>query len=234
MASKKEDGERDPFGGMDVVDKLTGGALSVHSAKLNDTAMLIEEERRRREKQAKLRAMKPWQRRKYERDSQRVRLTLYIPEPLSRLINALAKQESTSPSSAAAWLIAVGLRKWDEGEVEQPRFARARSIRVSKSILLPEEWDGKRRERTFDLPDLKADIYRLSKLYDCGRSDIAAWLMSIGASAYKAGLTPEREASDDMRYPFKLKLPDRSVAKVKRARFSSSPTDVLNRFLSEE
>ena len=193
---------------------------------------IVEEDQKLRERRAKLRAMKPWQRRKAERDARRVRVSLRLPEPLLDLVQEISQQEITSPSSAAEWLIAEGVRLWNSGKAPAPQVTRPRSIRVKVSLILPDEWDGKRQSRTFDLPHAINNVSVLAQEYGCGRSDAAAWLMSIGASAYRSGTVPEREFSNDIRYTFRLKLP--RVRGERREGRNGSPIDALRSYLDSE
>lgn len=203
----KKDDSKDPFGGMNVVEALLGGARrsAVSPQTRTDADVMLEAEQKR----AKLRKMKPWQRKKYERDARRIRFTVSISLPLSELVNEISEQEQVSASSAAAWLLAVGLDRWKKGEVSSPITTRPRGLRTEASLVIPAEWDGERKERSFDVPlSLKEEVYKIVNEYKCGRSDAASWLMSVGATAYRAGaVEPTRVPGDSIRYPFKLVLP---------------------------
>jgi len=196
----------------------------------SEVGELLDEDRKRRERRAKLRKMKPWQRRKYERDMKRARFTIHLPKPLLEAVMETARQELVSPSSAATWLIAVGFRKWKEG-VAVPRVARARTPRLEHSLVIPDRWNGERKRRTFDLPDVVDAIREVSRAYGCGRSDAAAWLMSVGVEAYDAGLSPTREPSMDVRYSFRLKLP--RGPRSKKVEEKASPGDILRQYINQ-
>ena len=190
---------------------------------------LVEKDQKLRERRAKLRKMKPWQRRKYERDKRRAKLTVYLPQPLSSLVDEIAKHEIVSPSSAASWLIATGLKLWSEGKALSPTITKSRNLRTEHSLAVSPEWSGERRKRTFDLPAFKKNVEALANEYGCGASDVVAWLMSIGGSAYRSGGMPQREASDSIRYPFRLKLP--RVRDAVGEQENKSPADILRQFV---
>ncbi len=233
MAGKKEGKERNPFGNVNVVEALTGGSYRPRSHEPSDAEILLEEEKKRRERQSKLRKMKPWQRKKYERDAKRVKLSVRIPKPLSDLVNSISDSESVSPSSAALWLAGIGVNLWRSGNAEAPEITKSRSLRTENSIVISGEWDGPRVKRTFDdTGTLKESLMSIVAQFRCGISDALAWLMELGAEEYRKGLIPEREPSDNIRYPFKLKLP-----KVQDSwtQYGSphAPNEVLKRFFDE-
>lgn len=227
----KKDDSKDPFGGMNVVERLTGGFQGVTTASsMSDAEVVL----RANEEREKLRSMKPWQRRKYERDKQRVKLSVRVPMPLSELIDELSETESVSPSSAALWLVTIGLYQWLDG-TEQPEPTIPRSIRAKVGLALPEEWEGKRVKRTFDnMQTAKALLDTMTRRYECGISDAFAWALSVGAKAYRNGVRPEREVARDVRHPFKLRIPAYSGKAAARGEEETTPESVLRRFLEEK
>lgn len=226
--------ERNPFKRKNVVAAMLGYEDETPAPgpkpDLPTAVDVLEKDMAARERQAKLRKMKPWQRRKYERDLSRVRLTVYIPVPLLDLVDEIAEQQAVSPSSVVSWLVTNGLELWADNKVEPPKRVKPRNYRVKFALALPPEWDGEKKERAYELPELKEEIYRLAEEFECGRSSVIAWLMSVGATAYKEGLVePMRVQHDSMRYPFRLLVP---TPKLKVATtLNSKPQEVLSRYL---
>jgi hypothetical protein len=230
--------DRNPFKGKNVVAARLGHDLVPEPRSGLPTAQdVLEREEAAKERQAKLRKMKPWQRKKYERDQNRLRLSVRIPQPLVDITNEISRRYSVSPASSASWLATVGLREWRSGRVPPPAVVSARSLRTEFSLSLPSHWDGIRVKRTFDLPpELLEDVRRLAQELRCGQSDVISWLMSIGAESYRLGEQPVREASDSIRYPFRLTLPKvgGQMFRGKKGEEQSSPEQVLKDFFGDK
>jgi len=228
--------ERNPFKRKNVVAAMLGyeGETLAPEPKpdLPTAVDVLERDMAAKERQAKLRKMKPWERRRYERDRQRVKVSLTLPRPLLGQIMEISRQEIVPPSSVAEWLIAEGSRRWKSGEVPPPEVTRPRNLRVKVSLVLPSQWEGERESRTFDLPHVLENVYELAKHYGCGRSDAAAWLMSVGLVAFQSGVFPDKERSNDMRFAFRFKLPRKSN-KAMSSEKPVSPVDVVRRLTNE-
>ncbi len=228
--------ERNPFKRKNVVAAMLGyedETLAPGPKPDLPTAVdVLEKDMAARERQAKMRKMKPWERNRYLRDQQRVRLTVYIPEPLSELIDTISEEMQASPSSVAAWLIDYGLQQWEASKVVAPQVIKSRNFKVKKALKLPDRWDGPSKERTFDLPGYKERIYAIVQRFGCGRSAAVSWLMSIGADAYSKGeAVPEREPSESVRFPFRLVIGHRSKVSLKR--LTGGPRDTIDRFFDD-
>lgn len=229
--------DRNPFKGKNVVAAMLGhDPVPKPKPGLPTGVDVLRKEEAEKERQAKLRKMKPWQRKKYERDRQRKRWSVYIPKGLSDLVDEISNGEAVSPSSAASWLIVTGYELWKSGKIPPPTVVRARSIRMERSLEMLPGWEDRRVQRTFDSDDFEEIVAELTHRYKCGRSDAVAWLMSGGATAYRNGVTPKREPSDSIRYPFRLKLSNalKRSANDEKQSVDVSPERVLKTFFSGE
>ncbi len=84
------------------------------------------------------RSMSKAERREAQRQADRVRVTLDVPDWLKARLMEAAEEEMCSASSLAAYLLMDGLRRWRRGEVDPPKTP-SESPRFEWLVDVPEE-----------------------------------------------------------------------------------------------
>ena len=229
-----EEGDRDPLKRMNVSARLMGRAVAAppdSPAEQSEVDRIVEEDQKLRERRAKLRAMKPWQRKKVMRDAQRTRLALRLPVRVVEEIRKVADDYRASPAAAITWLITIALRDVKASGVN-PSLEQSRDLRNPFRVSLPPEWDGAKRRVAYDIDtDLKEQIDALRESYRCSLWSLVAWLVVTGLALHRAGEEPVVVPSTSLRYSFVLQA---TASRGRSSRQSSNdPRALVRRFLGD-
>ena len=182
---------------------------------------IVEEDQKLRERRAKLRAMKPWQRRKYQRDMKRVRWHLRLPKPVVKAVLEVAGEYKAPPASALSWLVSIALRE-TIAQGKTPPLEPSRDLRNETRVALPPEWMGERVRVMYDVDeDLRKQVDVLRSVHGCSLWSMVAWLVTVGMALYHAGVEPVMEPSTNLRYGF--------VLHPARVRGNAAENDVVGR-----
>lgn len=92
-------------------------------------------------KRARLHSMSPGQRRKAERDEQRVKVTFDWPPELKDKVQQVAQWSGVPVSQLAALLVKVGLKAIDEGRIKVDDYRRPSRVPRFEWFIDLEKWD---------------------------------------------------------------------------------------------